>query len=248
MTDHMTVGVHAVTSMLKNQPHRILRLARLKDHAHRNDEIESLARAAEIDIEYMVKERLDGQIPGDLVHQGVAAWIKAEAPWDEHKLYETVTERLDRGHKVLVLVLDNVQDPHNLGACFRSADAFGAHAVVVPKHQSSKLTPVVRKVSSGATETVPFVVVSNLARTLEQLQKIGLWVIGLAGEATQSLEKASVTRSCAIVMGAEGEGMRLQTRKHCDELASIPLIGTVDSLNVSVATGIVLYEVARQRK
>ena len=247
MSENITVGIHAVTALLKHHPHRILRLARLKEHARREDDIEILARDAGIQIEYLVKERLEGQLSGEYVHQGIVAWVKPEAPWGETELYDNVSEWLASGKKVLLLVLDNVQDPHNLGACFRSAEAFGAHAVVVPRHQSSKLTPVVRKVACGATEILPFAVIANLARTLEQLQKIGLWIVGLDGEAKQPLEKAALTRSCALVMGAEGEGMRLQTQKNCDELAAIPLLGTIGSLNVSVATGVALYEVYKQR-
>lgn len=247
MSDNITVGIHAVTALLKHHPHRILRLIRVKEQARREDEIESLAKIADIQIEYLVRERLEGQLSGDYVHQGIAAWIKPEAPWDEDTLYENVANWLALKQKVLLLVLDNVQDPHNLGACFRSAEAFGAHAVVVPRHQSSKLTPVVRKVACGATDLLPFAVVANLARTLEQLQKVGLWIVGLDGDAKQPLEKAALTRSCALVMGAEGDGMRLQTQKNCDELAAIPLLGLIGSLNVSVATGVALYEVYRQR-
>ena len=247
MSDNITVGIHAVTALLKHHPHRILRLIRQKEHARREDEIEILARNADIQIEYLVRERLEGQLSGEYVHQGIAAWVKNEAPWDDDTLYENVTEWLESGRNVLLLVLDNVQDPHNLGACFRSAEAFGAHAVVVPRHQSSKLTPVVRKVACGATEMIPLAVVANLSRSLERLQKLGLWIVGLDGDAKQPLDKAALTRSCALVMGAEGDGMRLQTQKNCDELAAIPLQGMIGSLNVSVATGVALYEVYKQR-
>jgi 23S rRNA (guanosine2251-2'-O)-methyltransferase len=144
-------------------------------------------------------------------------------------------------------VLDGVTDPHNLGACLRSADAAGVHALVVPKDKSANLTPTARKVACGAAETVPLIQVTNLARTLRNLQEEGVWVIGTAGEAEQLLYDVRLVGPMALVMGAEGKGMRRLTREVCDELIKLPMAGSVSSLNVSVATGVCLYEVVRQR-
>ena len=147
----------------------------------------------------------------------------------------------------LLLVLDGVTDPHNLGACLRSADAAGVQAVIIPRDRSAGLTPVVRKVACGAAETVPLVAVTNLARTLKSLQQRGLWVVGAAGEAEQLIYQVDMRVPTVIVMGAEGSGLRRLTREHCDYLAKLPMAGSVSSLNVSVATGICLFEAVRQR-
>ncbi|MDB4673322.1 23S rRNA (guanosine(2251)-2'-O)-methyltransferase RlmB [Verrucomicrobiales bacterium] len=147
----------------------------------------------------------------------------------------------------LILVLDQVQDPHNLGACLRTADATGVHAVVVPKDNSAPLSDTVVHVASGAAQTVPLVSVTNLARTLRDVQKLGVWLTGAADEATQTMYEVDYTSGTGIVMGAEGEGLRRLTREVCDNLISIPMKGKVPCLNVSVATGVCLYEVVRQR-
>ena len=152
------------------------------------------------------------------------------------------------GADPLILVLDGITDPHNLGACLRTADAAGVHAVVVPKDNSASLNDTARKVASGAAETVPLIVVTNLARTLKKLQQLGVWLSGAAGEAAENLYDTDLTGPRAIVMGAEGSGMRRLTRETCDQLISIPMRGSVSSLNVSVATGVVLFEVMRQRQ
>jgi len=148
----------------------------------------------------------------------------------------------------LLLVLDGVTDPHNLGACLRTADAAGVQAVILPKDRSAGLTPVVRKVACGAAEHLPVFAVTNLARALRTLQAAGLWVYGAAGEAEKSLYDVDFTGSVALVLGAEGSGLRRLTREHCDALVKIPMTGSVESLNVSVATGVLLYEVVRQRR
>ena len=147
-----------------------------------------------------------------------------------------------------LLVLDGVQDPHNLGACLRSADAAGVHAVIVPKDRSAGLTATVRKVACGAAETVPLLAVTNLARTLRTLQDAGVWLFGAAGEAEKSIYDIDLKGPLALVMGNEGSGLRRLTREHCDELFAIPMVGTVESLNVSVATGVALFEAGRQRR
>jgi 23S rRNA (guanosine2251-2'-O)-methyltransferase len=147
----------------------------------------------------------------------------------------------------LLLILDGIQDPHNLGACLRTADAAGVTAVIAPKDKATSLTPAVRKVACGAAETIPFIQVTNLARFLRHIQQAGVWCYGLAGEATKTLYEIDWSGHSALVLGAEGKGLRQLTRECCDELISIPMLGTVSSLNVSVATGISLFEVVRQR-
>ena len=178
-------------------------------------------------------------------HQGVLMLTTAAPVLKENDL-----EAMLDGLQVtpLLLILDGVTDPHNLGACIRSADGAGVHAVVVPKDKSAGLTPTVSKVACGAAEVVPFIQVTNLARTLKELQQGGVWVVGTAGEAEQTLYQARLTGPMALVMGAEGKGMRRLTREHCDELIKLPMAGSVSSLNVSVATGICLFEVVRQRQ
>ena len=152
------------------------------------------------------------------------------------------------GKNTLLLVLDGVTDPHNLGACLRSADAAGVHAVVLPKDKSVGITPVVSKVACGAAETIPVITVTNLARTLEEIQEAGVWCIGTAGEATDTLYDADLNGPIAWVLGAEGDGMRRLTREKCDQLVQIPMIGSVESLNVSVASSVCLFETLRQRQ
>jgi 23S rRNA (guanosine2251-2'-O)-methyltransferase len=147
----------------------------------------------------------------------------------------------------LLLVLDEVTDPHNLGACLRTADAAGVHAVIVPKDRSAQLNMTVRKVACGAAETIAFVAVTNLSRTLESLQERGIWIAGAAGEAQSTLYETDLRVPIAIVMGSEGKGLRRLTREHCDYLMSIPMAGALSSLNVSVATGLCLFEAVRQR-
>ena len=154
---------------------------------------------------------------------------------------------LDSTPVPLLLVLDGVTDPHNIGACLRTADAAGAHALIVPKDKSGGLTGTARKVACGAAEVVPFIQVTNLSRTLKQLQDKGVWVIGTAGEAEQLIYDCKLSGPMALVMGAEGKGMRRLTRETCDELLKLPMAGSVSSLNVSVATGVCLYEIVRQR-
>jgi len=186
-------------------------------------------------------------------HQGVVALMRddpeqedstASNLWREADLLERVE---NKGGPVLILVLDGVTDPHNLGACLRSADAAGADAVVVPRDNSADLTPVVRKVACGAAEVLPFVRVTNISRTLQALQARGVWLYGADGEAEKSIYNSDLTESIALVMGAEGKGMRRLTRERCDHLIHLPMAGSVSSLNVSVAAGICLFEAARQR-
>jgi 23S rRNA (guanosine2251-2'-O)-methyltransferase len=159
----------------------------------------------------------------------------------------SLEEILDRD-QVLLLILDEVQDPHNIGACLRTADAIGVDAVIVSKNRSPALTAVSRNVASGAAETVPYIMVSNLARTMEKIQQSGVWVVGTSGDADQDIYAANLnSKRLALVMGSEGKGMRRLTRETCDELVSIPMRGTVESLNISVATAVCLFEIRRQQ-
>jgi 23S rRNA (guanosine2251-2'-O)-methyltransferase len=202
-----------------------------------------LATQQRISVGQRERRELDEWAEG--VHQGVVAEVSPSQVWGEAMLEEL----LDRHEGVpLLLVLDGVTDPHNLGACLRTADAAGALAVVVPKDKSATLNATVRKVACGAAEVMPLVAVTNLARTLEKLQKRGLWVVGTAGEADQEIYQQDLRGPLVLVMGAEGKGMRRLTREHCDFLVKLPMAGSVSSLNVSVAAGVCLFEALRQRR
>ncbi|UJJ30862.1 23S rRNA (guanosine(2251)-2'-O)-methyltransferase RlmB [Halopseudomonas maritima] len=236
-------GLHAVQALLDRHPKRIKRL--LLQAGRLNERQQALLALAErqgVAMQRVAGDELDAQAEG--VHQGVLAEVVPSQVWSE----EMLGHMLDRLEGTpLLLVLDGVTDPHNLGACLRSADAAGAHAVIVPRDRSASLNPTVRKVACGAAETVPLVAVTNLSRTLKQLKQRGLWVVGTAGEADQLIYDVDFTVPSIIIMGAEGAGMRRLTREHCDYLAKLPMAGSVSSLNVSVATGICLFEAVRQR-
>ncbi|WP_185267329.1 23S rRNA (guanosine(2251)-2'-O)-methyltransferase RlmB [Halopseudomonas xiamenensis] len=237
-------GLHAVQAMLEQSPKRVKRLILQRGRLDaRMQAVLELAAAEAIDSDRVLPEELERLAAGG-VHQGVVAAVTPSQLWSE----EMLGHLLDRHQGVpLLLVLDGVTDPHNLGACLRSADAAGAQAVIIPRDRSASLSPTVRKVACGAAETVPLVAVTNLARTLKQLQQRGLWVVGTAGEAQQLLYQVDLSVPTVIVMGAEGAGMRRLTREHCDYLAKLPMAGGVSSLNVSVAAGICLFEAVRQR-
>lgn len=236
-------GLHAVHALVERHPKRIKRL--LLQAGRLNERQQAVLASAEqqgIAVQRVAGDELDAQAEG--VHQGVVAEVSPSQLWSE----EMLGHLLDRLEGTpLLLVLDGVTDPHNLGACLRSADAAGAHAVIVPRDRSASLNPTVRKVACGAAETVPLVAVTNLSRTLKQLKQRGLWVVGTAGEAEQLIYDVDFTVPSIIIMGAEGAGMRRLTREHCDYLAKLPMAGSVSSLNVSVATGICLFEAVRQR-
>ena len=237
-------GLHAVQAMLERSPKRVRRLKVQRGRLDaRMQTLLEQAGAESVDVERVMPDELDRLADGG-VHQGVVALVTPSQLWSE----EMLGHLLDKEEGVpLLLVLDGVTDPHNLGACLRSADAAGAHAVIIPRDKSATLSPTVRKVACGAAETVPLVAVTNLARTLKQLQQRGLWVVGTAGEAEQLLYEVDLKVPTVIVMGAEGTGMRRLTREHCDYLAKLPMAGTVSSLNVSVTAGICLFEAVRQR-
>ena len=236
-------GVHAVEALLRHHPKRVKQIWLAES---RNDPrvqtLVELANENRVQVGQAERREMDAWVEG--VHQGVVAEVSPSQVWGEAML----DELLDRTEGApLLLVLDGVTDPHNLGACLRSADAAGALAVIVPKDKSATLTPVVRKVACGAAEVIPLVAVTNLARTLEKLQQRGLWVVGTAGEAEVSIYDQDLTGPTILIMGAEGKGMRRLTREHCDYLVNLPMAGSVSSLNVSVATGVCLFEAQRQR-
>lgn len=236
-------GIHALESVVNREPERLIELFVLKG---REDDrllnIINQARRFGIAVQFCQRKTLDDKVNGEQ-HQGVVARAKPGKQYDENDLAAIVAENA----VPFLLILDGVTDPHNLGACLRTAEAAGAHAVVVPKDKSAALTPTVRKVASGAADVIPLIQVTNLARTLRDLQASGVWIIGTAGEAQQSLYQCKLTGPVALVMGAEGKGMRRLTREHCDELIKLPMAGTVTSLNVSVATGVCMFEIVRQR-
>ncbi|KAA0949173.1 MULTISPECIES: 23S rRNA (guanosine(2251)-2'-O)-methyltransferase RlmB [unclassified Pseudomonas] len=236
-------GVHAVEALLRHHPKRVKQvwLAEGRNDPRVQTLIE-LANENRVAVGQAERREMDVWVEG--VHQGVVADVSPSQVWGEAML----DELLDRTEGApLLLVLDGVTDPHNLGACLRSADAAGALAVIVPKDKSATLTPTVRKVACGAAEVIPLVAVTNLARTLEKLQQRGLWVVGTAGEAEVSIYDQDLTGPTILIMGAEGKGMRRLTREHCDYLVNLPMAGSVSSLNVSVATGVCLFEALRQR-
>ncbi len=236
-------GVHAVEALLRHHPKRVKQIWLSEGRSEpRVQALLELAAQNRVAVGQAERRELDAWVEG--VHQGVVADVSPSQVWGEAMLEEL----LDRTESVpLLLVLDGVTDPHNLGACLRTADAAGALAVIVPKDKSATLTAAVRKVACGAAEVIPLVAVTNLARTLEKLQQRGLWIVGTAGEAEQELYQHDMTGPTVLVMGAEGKGMRRLTREHCDYLVKLPMAGSVSSLNVSVATGVCLFEAVRQR-
>ncbi|HCA77648.1 MAG: 23S rRNA (guanosine(2251)-2'-O)-methyltransferase RlmB [Gammaproteobacteria bacterium] len=236
-------GLHAMQAVIENEPERLIEIWVLKG---RDDErlinIVNQARRFGVSVQFCNRKVLDDKVKGEQ-HQGIVARAKPAKTLDESDL----DRLLDSTPVPLLLVLDGVTDPHNIGACLRTADAAGAHALIVPKDKSGGLTGTARKVACGAAEVVPFIQVTNLSRTLKQLQDKGVWVIGTAGEAEQLIYDCKLSGPMALVMGAEGKGMRRLTRETCDELVKLPMAGSVSSLNVSVATGVCLYEIVRQR-
>jgi 23S rRNA (guanosine2251-2'-O)-methyltransferase len=239
-------GLHAVRMLLERHPERVLAVRALESRGDaRMQEIERLATAAGHRVQ-RVDARSVTQRLGNVAHQGVFVEVRPLVPWGEDDLLDGLT-RTPAPRPPLVLVLDGVQDPHNLGACLRTADACGALAVVVPKDRAAQLNATVRKVAAGAAETTPVVAVTNLTRTLKLLKEAGLWIVGAAAEAERLAHECELTGPVAIVMGAEGAGLRQLTRQSCDFLVRLPQLGAVESLNVSVATGMMLYEAVRQR-
>ncbi len=238
-------GIHAVQAFLANAPERLIEVYALKGREDKrlNPVLKAL-RDIGVSVQFFGRDAMDKSAKGEN-HQGLIAKVRPAKTLTENDL-DAIIEQVDNP---LLLVLDGVTDPHNLGACLRTADAAGVNAVIVPKDNAAQLTAVAKKVACGAAEVVPLVRVTNLARTLRDLQqRHNIWVVGTAGEATHGLYETQLKGATALVMGAEGDGMRRLTRETCDELVSIPMAGSVSSLNVSVATGVCLFEIVRQRK
>jgi 23S rRNA (guanosine2251-2'-O)-methyltransferase len=236
-------GLHAVRGVLQRDARRVRRvIVDAKRDDPRVREVMTLASAHGIEVQRLDGRQIVARV-GDVAHQGVLADVEPLQPWSEDDLIAAVTATSNP----LVLVLDSVQDPHNLGACLRTADACGALAVVIPKDRAVGINPTVRKVAAGAAETTPVATVTNLVRALKLLKEAGVWIVGadMAGE--KLAYEADLKGALAIVMGGEGDGLRELTRKTCDYLVRLPQQGAVESLNVSVACGMLLYEAVRQR-
>lgn len=237
-------GLHAVNAVLERAPERVLELwiaqprtvARLVDLRDR-------AQQAGVRVQAVGGETLV-KLVGDVAHQGAVAAVRPLKGWDEHDLLEALQRLVE---DPLLLILDGITDPHNLGACLRTADAAGVHAVLMPKDRAATVDGVVRKVAAGAAEFVPVASVTNLARSIDMLKERGIWVVGTDAQAEQSLYAADLKRPLALVLGGEGDGMRRLTRERCDFLVRIPMGGRAESLNVSVAAGVALFEARRQR-
>ena len=241
-------GIHTVHTVLKTAPDRVQRLLMQPQRNPRLQKIIDLAHKHHIKIEGSTADELEQLSGGN--HQGVCALCRAGESRDENWLYGYVETLLapDSKRSPLLLILDGVTDPHNLGACLRTADAVGVDAVIIPKDNSVGMTPVVQKVASGAAEAIPLIAVTNLARCMEKLQALGVWITGTSDQAEQSLYQVKLQGAVALALGAEGGGLRRLTKEHCDQLVAIPMQGVVSSLNVSVAAGVCLYEVLRQRQ
>ena len=244
MSDTWIAGINPVEGALRNDADRVHELQ--LEQGSRNPRLKAVAdEARRLGIRVQMVSRADlERVAEGSRHQGVAARYTAAAVRTDDDLAALVEAA---GHRALFLVLDGVTDPHNLGACMRSAAAAGVTAVIVPKDRAVGVTPVVRKASAGAADRVPLVVVTNLARALRELKDAGVWLTGLAGDAQSSLYAIDFTGPCALVLGGEGEGMRRLTGETCDFVAKIPMPGDTESLNVSVAAGIALFEAVRQR-
>jgi 23S rRNA (guanosine2251-2'-O)-methyltransferase len=238
-------GLHAVRTLLQQRPDRaaLLILQKGREDARVN-ELAKLAEAKSIKTEWRDVRELD-RLAGEERHQGACLQVRSVGVLGEGALDDLLDAT---SAPPFLLVLDGVTDPHNLGACLRTADAAGVTAVIVPKDRAAGLSPVVRKVASGAAETVPLIQVTNLARTMRWLKERDIWIVGTDDQAPHSLYASKLTGPLAVVLGAEGTGLRRLTRENCDALVSIPMHGVVESLNVSVATGVLLYEALRQRQ
>lgn len=240
-------GLRAVEQLLAQRPTEILRIyAEYQTSNPRLEAVVATARDRGVDLQPANRARLQ-QISGESRHQGVVAEIRRSLTLDEAGLRGLVEAALTDGRQPLLLVLDGVQDPHNLGACLRTADAAGVDAVVVPRHGAAGLGPTVSKVAAGAAESIPFAAVGNIGKVLAWLREYGVRLVGTSDSAGQSLYVCDLTGPLAFVMGREHSGLRKHISERCDVLVCLPMRGTVSSLNVSVATGICLYEAVRQR-
>ncbi len=245
--EELVFGIHAVSALINKAPERFIEIFLLKG---REDDrlmpIINLSRKYGIGAQLVSRKVLDDKSDGEQ-HQGVVARIRPGKSYTENDLDDILLAAEHKSVAPFLLILDGVTDPHNLGACLRNADAAGVQAIIVPKDNAAQITPTVRKVAVGAAESVPLVQVTNLARTMKHLQQQGVWIVGTAGETDTCLYDIKLAGPIALVMGAEGKGMRRLTRENCDQLVKLPMAGNVSSLNVSVATGICLFEMVRQR-
>jgi len=241
MSTSFIYGIHAISRRLQQAPQHCHRLFCADRRNPRLLQLIDQARAAGIDVTLESRAQLDARC-GSEKHQGCVLETSVSEP------LSNFAECLARvGAQTLLLVLDGVQDPHNLGACLRTADACGVDAVIIPKDRSVKLNPTVRKVAAGGAETVPLIEVTNIARCLKDLQQAGVWIFGTSESADATLYEHDYAGPVALVMGAEGAGLRRLTMESCDHLVKLPMLGQVESLNVSVATGVCLYEILRCR-
>jgi len=244
-SNEIIYGIHAVEAALRNQSENVLQVfVQQGRNDNRIKKIIDIAKNSGVSLQSITNDKLKEKCPKSR-HQGVVAEIRRSK--SSAVSLDDVLEK----KSVLLLVLDEVQDPHNIGACLRTADAVGVDAVIVSKNRSPALTPVMRNVASGAAETVPYIMVSNLARALEKIKQSNVWVLGTSGDCGQTIfdttYDAVASQRLALVMGSEGKGLRRLTREACDELVSIPMHGSVESLNISVATAVCLYEIRRQQ-
>jgi 23S rRNA (guanosine2251-2'-O)-methyltransferase len=238
-------GLHAVAALLAQRPESIKKLLVARGGSNLQfDELLEKTAAAGIAIQTSNRAELDALIPGAR-HQGVLAVVRATSYERSEKTLPGFLAALTE--PPFLLVLDGVQDPHNLGACLRTADAAGVHAVIMPRDRAAGITPVVHKVACGAVESVPVFSVTNLARSLRALRGAGIWIYGASGDAGEGLYGCELQGPIALVLGSEGKGLRRLTREQCDQLLAVPMAGRVESLNVSVAAGVLLFEVRRQR-
>jgi 23S rRNA (guanosine2251-2'-O)-methyltransferase len=243
--NNIIYGLHSVLALAQKNSQQIDEiLIQEKRKDRRVQEILQLAKQKQVRINFVTHSILDN-LCETKNHQGIIAKVKQVANKTECDLMQLLDELKA---PAFLLIIDGVQDPHNLGACLRTADAAGVHAVIVPQDRATGLTPVVRKVASGAAENIPFIPVPNLVRTINKLQEMGIWLVGADDQAKTSIFTVDLTGPIAIVVGAEGTGLRRLTKQHCDYLAHIPMAGSVASLNVSVATGVCLFETVRQRE
>jgi len=241
-------GLHAVEQLLARDDAGVRRIC--VEYRSANPRVKALvaqARQKGIEVQEANRARLK-QMSGEVRHQGIVAEVRRSTQLDEAGLRTLVETRLASGERpLLLLVLDGIQDPHNLGACLRTADAAGVGLVILPKDRSAGLTPAARRAAAGAAETLPIVIVTNLARVMKRLKERGLWLAGTTDQADQSLYDMDLNGPLVLVVGSEGKGMRRLTEELCDYRMRIPMSGTVDSLNVSVATAVCLFEIVRQR-
>lgn len=246
-TEQIIFGIHSVKEAIKKQARSIDKISILSGKNNRRlAEIKDLALQADLPVLELSRQDLDKNAKG--AHQGVIAHLGSLGFSDDHVMTEErLIEHLKTSDLQLILILDGVTDPHNLGACMRSADAAGVELIIIPKDKSASLNQTVRKVACGAAETIKLVPVTNLARCIARLKQLGYWVVGADDKAEKSVYEQDFTGATAIVLGSEGDGLRRLTKEKCDFLVSIPMAGDLSSLNVSVAAGVVLFEAVRQR-